>query len=100
MDKVDKLLNLYDEAFRKKAAELITIKDIPALSGLPLSHSGQLADILKSNYCRTVVNALKNLRGRQLKDVPAENILITCAKDGWHKERNVAGSFASGCKLF
>ena len=34
---------------------------------------------------RTVVNALKNLRGRQLKDVPAENILITCAKDGWYK---------------
>jgi hypothetical protein len=55
-----------------------------------------------SNYCRSVVNALKNLRGRQLKDVPAENILITCAKDGWHKKGNVdvAGPFASGSKLF
>jgi hypothetical protein len=94
--------NQCEEAFRKKAAELITIKDIPALSRLSLSHSGQLAGMTKSNYCRTVVNALKNLRGRQLKDVPAENILITCAKDGWHKKGNVdvAGPFASGSRLF
>jgi hypothetical protein len=94
--------NQREEAFRKKAAELITIKDITALSKLSLSHSGQLAGMSKSNYCRTVVNALKNLRGRQLKDVPAENILITCAKDGWYKKGNdgVAGPFASGSKLF
>jgi hypothetical protein len=94
--------NQREEAFRKKAAELITIKDITALSKLSLSHSGQLAGMSKSNYCRTVVNTLKNLRGRQLKDVPAENILITCAKDGWYKKGNVdvAGPFASRSKLF
>jgi hypothetical protein len=94
--------NQREEAFRKKAAELITIRDIPALSRLSLSHSGQLAGMSKSNYCRTVVNALKNLRGRQLKDVPAENILITCAKEGWYKKGNegAAGPFASGSKLF
>jgi hypothetical protein len=94
--------NQLEEAFRKKAAELITIKDIPALSRLSLSHSGQLAGMTKSNYCRTVVNALKNLRGRQLKDVPVENILITCAKDGWYKsgDKTAAGPFASGSKLF
>ena len=94
--------NQREEAFRKKAAELITIKDIPALSRLSLSHSGQLAGMSNSNYCRTVVNALKNLRGRQLKDVSAENILITCAKDGWYKggDEKVAGPFASGSKLF
>ena len=94
--------NQREEAFRKKAAELITIKDIPALSKLKLSHSGQLDGMSKSNYCRTVINALKNLRGRQLKDVPAENILITCAKEGWYKKGNekVAGPFASGSKLF
>ena len=94
--------NQREEAFRKKAAELITIKDIPALSKLPLSHSGQLAGMTKSNYCRTIVNVLKNLRGRQLKDVPADNILITCAKDDWHKRGNVdvAGPFASDSKLF
>ena len=94
--------NQLEEAFRKKAAELITIKDISALSRLSLSHSGQLAGMSNSKYCRTVVNALKNLRGRQLKDVPADNILITCAKDGWYKKGNeeVAGPFASGSKLF
>ncbi len=94
--------NQLEEAFRKKAAQLIAIKDIPALSRLSLSHSGQLAGMSKSNYCRTVVNALKNLSGRQLKDLPAKNILITCAKEGWYKEGNadVAGPFASGSKLF
>ena len=94
--------NQCEEAFRKKAAELTTIKDIPALSRLSLCHSGQLVGMSNSNYRRTVVNALKNLRGRQLKDVPAENILITCAKDGWYKKGNVdvAGPFASGSKLF
>ncbi len=94
--------NQREETFRKKAAELITIEDIPALSRLTLSHSGQLAGMSNSNYWRTVVNALKNLRGRQLKDVQAENILITCAKDGWYKKGNVdvAGPLASGLKLF
>ena len=94
--------NQCEEAFRRKAAKLITIKDIPALSRLSLSHSGQLVGLSKSNYCWTVVNALKNLKGRQLKDVPAEYILITCAEDGWHKKGNVdiAGPFASGSKLF
>ena len=94
--------NQLEEAFRKKAAELIMIKDIPALSRLSLSHSGQLAGMPNSNYCRTVVNALKNLRGRQLKDVPAEKILITCAKDGCYKnaDKTTAGPSASGSKLF
>ena len=73
-----------------------------ALSRLSLSFKGQLAGMSNSKYCRTVVNAPKNLRGRQLKEVPAENILITCAKDGWYKKGNVdvAGPFASGSKLF
>ena len=93
--------NQCEDAFRRKAAELITIKDIPALPRLSLSYKGQLAGMSNSKYCRTIVNALKNLRGRQLKDVPADNILITCAKDGWYKKGNVdvAGPFASGSKL-
>jgi hypothetical protein len=91
-----------EEGFRKKAAELITIKDITALSKLSLSHSGQLAGISNSSYCKTIGIALKNLRGRQLSGVLADNILITCAKEGWYKKGNerVAGPFASGSKLF
>ena len=55
--------NELEEMFRKEASQLITIKDILALSRLSLSHSGQLAVMSNSNYCQTVVNALKNLRG-------------------------------------
>ncbi len=55
--------NELEEMFRKEASQLITIKDILALSRLSLSRSGQLAGMSNSNYCQTVVNALKNLRG-------------------------------------
>jgi hypothetical protein len=91
-----------EEGFRKKAAELITIKDITALSKLSLSHSGQLVGISNSSYCQAIGIALKNLKGRQLKDVPAANILITCAKEGWYKKGNeeVAGPFAARSKVF
>ena len=41
--------NQCEEAFRKKAAELITIKDIPALSSLSLSHLGHMAGKSKWN---------------------------------------------------
>ena len=51
------------EMFRKEASQLITIKDMPALFRLSISHSGKLAGMSNSNYCWPVVNALKNLRG-------------------------------------
>ena len=85
--------NELEDAFRRKAAKLITIRDNSILSRLSLSQSGQIAGMSNSNHFRTVFNALKNLRGRQLKDVPAENILITCAKDGCYKnaDKTTAG---------
>jgi len=94
--------NLLEASFRAKARELITIKDVPAVSRLSLSYTGQLAGVSNASYCSTVATALKNLRGRHLKDVPAENILITCAKDTWYKKgrKDVAGPFAKGSKLF
>ena len=74
----------------------------PTLSRLSLGHSGQLYSMPKPNESGTVVHALKNLRDRQLKDAPAENILITLAKDGWHENgvKKAAGPFVSGSKLF
>ena len=94
--------NQLEASFRSNARELITIKDIPSVSRLSLSYTGQLAGMSNANYCRSIVNALKNLRGRQLKDVPLENILITCNKKAWYKNenKNLAGPFASGSKLF
>ena len=41
-----------EEMFRKEASQLITIKDMSALFGLSISHSGKLAGMLNSNYCR------------------------------------------------
>ena len=94
--------NRMEASFKAKARELITIKDIPAVSRLSLSYSGQVAGVSNASYSSTVATALKNLRGRQLKDVPAENILITCAKAAWYKKgrEDVAGPFAKGSKLF
>jgi hypothetical protein len=94
--------NHQENTFRREAAELITICDIPALSKLKLSYTGQFKGLNDDQYCQTVVTALKNLRGRQLKGVPPENILITCIKKGWYKndKEKVAGPFASGSKLF
>ena len=94
--------NHQENAFRREAAELITICDIPALSKLKLSYTGQSKGLKDDQYCRTVVTALKNLRGRQLKGVSPENILITCIKKGWYKDdqKKVAGTFASGSMLF
>jgi hypothetical protein len=94
--------NHQENTFRRQAAELITICDIPALSKLKLSYTGQSKGLKDNQYCRTVVTALKNLRGRHLKGVSPENILITCIKEGWYKDNKekVAGPFASGSKLF
>ena len=56
----------------------------------------------KLNYCRTVVNALKNLKEPTAEERASRRHPITCAKDGWYKKGNVdvAGPFASGSKLF
>ena len=82
--------------------EFVDVQDVPAISKLNLSYSGQEAGVSKASYRKAMVNGLKNLRGRQLKDIPAQNILITCAKPGWYKNGNkkVAGPLASGSKLF
>ena len=55
--------NLKEESFRQAARELVDVQDIPAISKLKLSYSGQMAGISKTAYCRTMVNGLKNLRG-------------------------------------
>lgn len=77
-----------DEQFRKDAAKLVTIKDIPALSGLKFTYVEQQKGLSSSRYCNTVSFALKNLRGRKLKDVDVDKILITCKKEAWLKPAN------------
>ena len=60
--------NFKDETFRQAARELIDVQDIPAISKLKLSYSGQEAGLSKAAYRKAMVNGLKNLRGRQLND--------------------------------
>ena len=83
--------NELEKKFRGKAAELVTVEDISAISSstkpkISLSVSQQRKGMRSKLYCSKVSTALKNLRGRKLQNVDAENILITCVKDAWKRE--------------
>ena len=83
--------NELEKKFRGKAAELVTVEDISAISSstkpkISLSVSQQLKGMRSKSYCSKVSTALKNLRERKLQNVDAENILITCVKDAWKRE--------------
>ncbi len=95
--------NDMEEDFRTKAAELITIEDIGALSRLKLTYSGQEKGISSSSYCSKVSRSLKNLKERKLVGVGINNILITCKKDAWLKASNdnqpKPGVFAKNSRL-
>jgi len=80
--------NDMEEDFRTKAAELITIKDIGALSKLKLTYSGQEKGMSSSSYYSKVSRSLKNLKERKLVGVDIYDILITCKKDAWLKASN------------
>ncbi|MCH1516404.1 MAG: hypothetical protein L7U52_06795 [Alphaproteobacteria bacterium] len=81
-------LIIYITSIRVKAAELITVVDISAISSstnpkISLSVSQQIKGMRSKPYCSKVTTALRNLRGRKLQNVDAKNILITCFKDAW-----------------
>ena len=77
-----------DEQFREKAAKLITVEDIPALSRLKLTHTGQQRGTKSASYCKKISVSLKNLRDRKLKGVNIKDILVTCMKEAWLKPAN------------
>ncbi|MDB3880498.1 hypothetical protein N9315_05250 [Alphaproteobacteria bacterium] len=80
--------NQLEEDFKAKAAELITIEDIGALSKNNFSYTGQVAGMSSSSYYSKVSRSLKNLKERKLVGVDINNILITCKKDAWIKTAN------------
>ena len=92
-----------DQKFKENASKLVTIEDIPALSKLKLSYSGQQKGQSSPAYYNKVSLALKNLRGRKLRGVDVENILVTCKKDAWLKPTNdnkvKLGPFAKNSRL-
>ena len=89
--------------FMQKAASLITVEDIPALSKHKLSYTGQQKGQRLAKYVSSLNNALKNLKARKLDGVDVENILVTCKKDAWIEASNdnktKAGVFARNSRL-
>jgi hypothetical protein len=80
--------NSSEEDFREKAAKLITIEDIPALSKTNFSHTGQVKGMSSSSYAAKVARSLKNLKERKLVGIDINNILLTSMKDAWIKAAN------------
>ena len=70
-----------EERFREKAAKLITIEDIPALSKTNFIHTGQVKGMSSSSYAAKVARSLKNLKERKLVGIDINNILLTSMKD-------------------
>lgn len=69
-----------DQKFKENASKLVTIEDIPALSKLKLSCSGQQKGQSSPAFYNKVSLALKNLREQKLKGINVENILINLQK--------------------
>lgn len=80
-----------EEQFVRQSRELITVKSIPSLSNLKFSFTDQTdqKEGQPSEYDRLVPKALAALAQRPLRDVPKENILLTCPKDKWFAEGKV-----------
>ncbi len=74
-----------EQTFVREARDLITVKGIPSLSKLSFGHNEQTdrKEGKSREYDRLVPKALYALARRQLKDVPLENILLTCPKRKW-----------------
>lgn len=71
------------EEFRQILQEHLTVCSIPSLEKMKFSATGQTK--LNAKDKGLVAGALKKLRERQLKYVPVDNILVTCAKVNWYK---------------
>jgi hypothetical protein len=93
-----------EEAFREQAVQLLNLENIPAFVGKKnkpnLSYTAQATGMKNKRYYTIIRNSLKNLSGRDLKEVDKNNILITCIKDAWFDKSGKAGVFAKESKLF
>ena len=77
-----------EDDFEAKAAELITIEDIPALSKINFSYNCRVKGMSSSSYATKVAHSLKNLKERKLVGVDINNILLTSVRDAWVKAAN------------
>lgn len=94
----------------REAKDLINVKLLKNLSGYKFSYSGQKA--MPHGDAKKVAQTLNTLAKRDLKDIPRNDIIVTCAKESWFDGNKShadlegtgkiarAGKFAKGSGLF
>lgn len=88
-----------EEDFILKAQKLITFGRLPVgFKKMQFSFSQQITGLTRAEYRNRVRMNLKNLRQRELKDIEANNIMITCVKSAW-VETGKTGGFKQGSRL-
>lgn len=95
-------------AFKSNARDLITVDTISALDDFALSATAQKSTKIKHGKLgKKVATALKNLRARELRQVPDDKILVTCLKDNWFAngkgydtQNPKPAPFSSGSNMF
>ena len=78
--------------FKEKSQTLISFADTKALEEVNFTYSKQTKYSEEFKETKVVRSGLKNWRARHIKDVPLENIMVTCAEANWRDSK----AFKSG----
>ena len=92
-----------EAAFIRKAKDLITVRPIPSLEKMKFTYGEQQRFKKFSNCTKKVAIALKNLKERDLKGIPTNEIALTCVKSLWYKSGSKdteAGPFSLNSRMF
>jgi len=72
-----------NQEFQQRAKENLKIHRMPSLDKMSFGYSKQTSYKAKSKEVRSIRNALKNLKQRDLAGIDLKNLIITCAKQNW-----------------
>ena len=95
-----------EAVFIRKARDLITVKTIPSLEKMKFNFGGQQRFKKFPNCSKKVATALKNLKERDLKDIPTNEVVLTCVKSLWYKSGSKdtkdpkSGPFSLNSRMF
>ena len=89
--------NNIDRSAREQARDRLNISylDLGLTKAQGYKRQGNWGGKLKA----TIANKLMNTRGRHMKGISPENIIITCRKDLWFDKNDEISSFAKGARL-
>ncbi len=97
---------LEDFTFRIKARSLITVCTIGSLERYKWSYTAQTHTTGKKDRDKKVAGHLANFRNRSIKDVPLNDVMVTCSQSNWTDKKSRgskkprSAGFATGSKLF